>query len=338
MRLLQKQQEGGFGSRGWLFFLAGTSFLITVCVAAAVRLDFIPFSMSISVSSENGNKASKANQANTVKPRVMLPPFEFPDGGRTIFPKYRLVALYGTPGEPVLGALGQQSPGDSINRVKKLAADYQKYSKQVIYPAFEMIATVASASPTDNGDYSREVPASKLLPWVKTAKQNGVYVVLDLQSGRNDSLTQAKEYESLLKYPNVGLALDPEWRLKSNELPMRQIGAIDIEEVNEVAAWLANLTNENKLPQKLFVLHQFRLDMLPRRDKLDTSYNQLAYVIQMDGQGQQSEKRATWRAITQDPLKNLNYGWKNFYKKDPEMLTPKQTMAIMPAPNYISYQ
>lgn len=273
--------------------------------------------------------------------RVKTPapkPFEFPAGGRTILPKYQLVALYGTPGEPVLGVLGQQSLEASVGRVKKLAADYQKYSRATIYPAFEMIATVALASPTDNGDYSREVPARKLLPWVKAAKEAGVYVVLDLQPGRSNSLAQAKQYEQLLKYPNVGLALDPEWRLESNEIPLEQIGSISINEVNSVAAWLAELTSANKLPQKLFVLHQFRLDMLPHRDQLNTSYNQLAYVVQMDGQGQQTEKQATWKAIIKNPSPRLNYGWKNFYKKDPKMLSPEQTMLIKPTPSYISYQ
>ena len=40
-----------------------------------------------------------------------------------------------------------------------------------------------------------------------------MYVVLDLQPGRTDFLTQAKRYEPLLALPHVGLALDPEWRL-----------------------------------------------------------------------------------------------------------------------------
>jgi len=286
--------------------------------------------------SQQKDKSAQQPQANL--PKTQAKPFQFPGGGRTLFPHYRLVALYGTPGEPVLGALGQQSLPKTIERAQKLAKDYQPYSKQPMYPALEIIATVASNTATENGDYSREIDANKLLPWIQAAEKAGVYVTLDLQPGRSDFLSQAKEYQSLLAYPNVGLALDPEWRLRANQLPLVQIGSVGIKEVNATADWLATFTQQHKLPQKLFVLHQFRLDMLPNRDQLDTSHANLAYVIQMDGQGPQAAKQSTWRDITTDPPKNVNFGWKNFYQKDPNMLSPKATMAIKPQPQYISYQ
>lgn len=270
--------------------------------------------------------------------RPAPPPFEFPAGGRRLFPVYRLVALYGTPEYPVLGALGQQPLEQSITRVKDLAKTYQSLTKEHVMPTFEIITTVASATPTDNGDYSNEIPAAKLRPWVKAAKEAGIYVVLDLQSGRTDFLSQAKEYVELLKEPNVGLALDPEWRLTPNQVPLVQIGSVDISEVNQTATWLANLTAQNKLPQKLFLLHQFRLDMINGRPQLDTSHKELAYTIQMDGQGTQPEKTSTWQAIIADSPSNVRFGWKNFYQKDQPMLTPDATMAITPRPWYVSYQ
>lgn len=266
------------------------------------------------------------------------PPFTFPDGGRQIFPAYRLVALYGTPGNPALGALGEQSAEASITRVKQLAAQYQPLMTEHTMPALEMIATVASATPTDNNDYSQEVPVSTLQPWVQAARQAGVYVVLDLQSGRSDFLTQAKEYQSLLEQPNVGLALDPEWRLGPNQVPIVQIGTVNITEVNQTLQWLSDLTAKDKLPQKLVVLHQFRLDMIQGREQLDTSHTNLAYVIQMDGNGTQSEKQSTWQTITANAPANVHFGWKNFYKVDSPMLNPAQTMAVTPKPWYVSYQ
>jgi hypothetical protein len=265
-------------------------------------------------------------------------PYTFPNGGRQLFPDYRLVALYGTPEYPELGVLGAQDLPASVQRVKDLAAQYQPLTQQHVLPAFEIIATVASAYPTDNGDYSQEVDPASLQPWVSAAKDAGVYVVLDLQSGRTDFLTQAKMYENLLKQPNVGLALDPEWRLGPGEVPVTQIGSVGIAEVNQTAQWLADLIVQNKLPQKLFVLHEFRLDMLPGREQLNTSHTSLAYVIQMDGQGSQSAKLDTWQAVTANPPAGVRFGWKNFYAKDSPMLDPAGTMALTPTPWYISYQ
>ena len=271
-------------------------------------------------------------------PKPAPPPFTFPDGGRQLMPNFRLIALYGEPGEPALGALGEQSLNDTLSRIKTLAATYQPLSAQPILPALEIIATVASASPTANNDYSQEIDPATLQPWIEAARTAGVYVVLDLQSGRADFLSQAKEYASLLAQPNVGLALDPEWRLTADQLPLAQIGSVGIDEVNATASWLADLVAANNLPQKLLVLHEFRPSMLPGRAQLDTSRTSLAYVIQMDGQGAQQTKQSTWQTVTSTPPANIYFGWKNFYLKDSPMLTPDQTMQIAPQPWYVSYQ
>jgi len=264
--------------------------------------------------------------------------YQFPHGGKTLFPNYRLVALYGSMNYPELGALGQQSLDASIARVKDLAAQYQPLTTEHVLPTFEIIATVASGSPTDNGDYSQAVDAAVLRPWVEAARRNGVYVVLDLQPGRSDFLKQATQYQSLLEEPNVGLALDPEWRLKPDQFPLKQIGSVEITEVNETIWWLSKLTAEHKLPQKLLLLHQFRLDSLPNRDQLDISHRNLAYVIQMDGQGSQQAKQDTWQAVTANPPQNVQFGWKNFYREDHPMLDPVGTMELVPQPRYVSYQ
>jgi hypothetical protein len=266
------------------------------------------------------------------------PPYQFPAGGRTLSSKYRLVALYGSPDAPVLGALGEQNAVASVARVKQLAAQYQAHSKETVLPTFEIIATVASAFPTEDNDYSRPIPTTTMAEWIRVARANNVYVVLDLQSGRADFLKQARQLAPLLAEPNVGLALDPEWRLTPTQIPLRQIGHVSIEEVNATGDWLAQLTRERKLPQKLFLLHQFRNDMLPNRVKLNTAHPELATMIQMDGQGSQSQKQDTWRAINRQAPQHILFGWKNFYHKDLTLLTPAQTMQIVPTPWYISYQ
>jgi hypothetical protein len=265
-------------------------------------------------------------------------PYVFPDGGRQLFPRYRMVALYGTPDTPALGALGQQSLPAALARVKALSRQYQPLVREHVLPTFEIIATVASASPADNGDYTYQIPLTTLQRWVAAARQAGVYVVLDLQPGRASFPSQAKQLSKILMEPNVGLALDPEWRLKPNQLPLEQIGSVSIGEVNQTVHWLAALVARYKLPQKLLLLHQFRLDMLPGRDQLDTSRPQLAYAIQMDGQGSPAAKLGTWQAMLADPPQNVHFGWKNFYKMDTSVRSPAATMKLTPQPWYVSYQ
>jgi hypothetical protein len=78
--------------------------------------------------------------------------------------------------------------------------------------------------------------------------------------------------------------------------------------------------------------------MLPDRQSVDTTHPELAYIIQMDGQGGQPAKQSTWQAITATPPAATEFGWKNFYHQDSPMLEPAATMSITPKPWYISYQ
>ena len=270
---------------------------------------------------------------------------ELPGGGQLVIDpgnprRRRYVGLYGVPHSPALGALGEQPVARSVTRAKDLARTYQKAvgDRVEIIPCFEIIATVASASAGKDRDFSNELPVADLRRAVDAAGAAGVYVLLDLQPGRTDFTTQAKRYEALLREPHVGLALDPEWRLGPRERHLRQIGSVGIDEVNEVAGWLADLVARERLPQKMLLLHQFRLSMLPDRGRLDTSRDELAYVIQMDGQGPQGSKLDTWRAITADPPDGVQFGWKNFYDEDTPLRSPAATMGLEPRPVFVSYQ
>ena len=263
---------------------------------------------------------------------------QLPGGGQILFPGRRLVALYGHPGDPALGALGQQDPRASIARARKLARLYRPLGAVPVVPAFEIIATVAEAHPGPDGGYSNQSSPSVLRPWVAQATAAGMYVVLDLQAGRDSLLSQAKRYRSLLARPNVGLALDPEWKLQPQQRPLRQIGSVSSSEVNGVSRWLADLTARHHLPQKLLVLHQFRLSMIGGEPRLDTRHGDLAIVIHMDGQGTPHDKQKTWEAVTGAAPQGVFFGWKNFYTKDHPMLSPQDTLARTPEPVVVSYQ
>jgi hypothetical protein len=165
-----------------------------------------------------------------------------------------------------------------------------------------------------------------------------LYVILDLQPGRAGLLGQAKLYESLLRQPDVGLALDAEWKLQLGQLPLHQIGSVSSAEVNRVASWLAQLTAAAHLPQKLLVLHQFRLSMIQGEKDLDTSHDDLAILAHMDGQGTPAMKQHTWDTVTAAAPPGVWFGWKNFFTKDTPMLSPQETMSRTPTPVMISYQ
>jgi hypothetical protein len=269
---------------------------------------------------------------------VVMTGVQLPGGGQDIVPMHRLVALYGEPGVPALGALGQQGISASVARAKRLAASYRKLSAQPVVPAFEIIASVATSAPGAGNSYSYQSPVASLRPWVQAAAAAGMYVILDLQPGRANFLTQAKAYQPLLRLPNVGLALDPEWRLTPDQLPLRQIGSVSITEVNSVVSWLAQLTAQYRLPQKLLVLHEFKAGEIQDEQRLNTSNDDLAIVMDMDGQGTPAMKQATWQFVTSTAPAGVSFGWKDFFVKDQPMLTPAQTEVAAPQAVMISYE
>ena len=263
---------------------------------------------------------------------------QLPGGGQLLFPGRMMIALYGSTEGPALGVLGEQDLEASIERARSTAAPYEELVDTPVVPAFEIIVTVASSVAGPDGNYSTEQPVEDVRPWVEAAGEAGLYVVLDLQPGRTDFVTQAEQYRPLLELPHVGLALDPEWRLRPDQVHLRQIGQVGIDEVNEVVTWLADLTRANDLPQKLLVLHQFQVRMIPERERLDTSRDELALMVHVDGQGSQPAKQDTWRTLRQTEPDEVAWGWKNFYDEDVPMLTPGETVAVEPRPDLISYQ
>ncbi|EFQ84514.1 hypothetical protein HMPREF0063_10366 [Aeromicrobium marinum DSM 15272] len=263
---------------------------------------------------------------------------EQPGGGHLVLPGRHLVALYGHPQTAALGLLGEQDPAASVERVRALAAEYAALDAAPVVPTFEIIATIASAGPGADGDYSDETPVGVLRPWVDAARDAGVYVILDLQPGRTDFLTQARLYADLLAEPHVGLALDPEWRLRADQVHLRQIGTVTTAEINAVGDWLAALTRDRRLPQKLFVLHQFSRSMITEREQLATGRAELATVVHVDGQGAQPDKRSTWAVIRDGAPPGLFWGWKNFIDEDLPMATPAETWAVDPRPDLVTYQ
>ena len=264
--------------------------------------------------------------------------FQLRNGGQRPFDGHRYVALYGAPGAPALGVLGEQGPKETVQRAEQVAKPYRAESDELVTPAMEVIATVAAGDAGADGDYSTELPVSTLEPYVEAAHDADMPVIIDLQPGRSDFLSQAKKYESLLKKPGVWLALDPEWRLTKDQVPLEQIGSVSASEVNEVSSWLAALVRDEGLPPKALVLHQFRLSMIQDRSALQT-HPELDMLVHVDGQGSQPDKQATWKALHQGAPEGLHWGWKNFYDEDTPMLTPAQTMQqVQPTPSLVTYQ
>jgi hypothetical protein len=257
-------------------------------------------------------------------------------GGRTkIFGDDRvLVAYYGTAGTGALGVLGETSPDRMVRRLRRAAAPFER-PRSKVQIVFELIVTVADAHPGKDGDYNHDIPRAYVQRYIDAAHEHGALLLLDIQPGRAGFHSVVRRWKWALEDPYVGLALDPEWRMGRRGVPGRRIGSVSAEEVNTVSKWLKTLVAIEDLPQKLFVLHQFRTSMV-RDIHLVVPRRGLALVQHVDGFGTPAQKLGTFHAVVRPRLFHL--GFKLFYDEDRRLMRPGEVRRIRPQVRFVSYQ
>jgi len=263
------------------------------------------------------------------------PPPELPRGGRLIFPDYRVVAFYGAARTDRLGILGI-GPDLALERLLKQADAYERPGRPVL-PAFELIATVASGHPGEDGMYRMRHDDFLIGGYLDAAREAKILFVLDIQPGRSDFMTEVKVYEKYLRQPDVGLAIDPEWHVGPGQVPGKHLGSTDAATINRVSAYLAGIVRRYNLPEKLFIVHQFTLDMIKNKGDIKIRPG-LATVIDVDGFGNRPTKISKYRALTKGFRKKFHHGIKLYYERDTNLMTPRAVLRLKPQPEVIIYQ
>ena len=279
-----------------------------------------------------GERALPRSQAE--EPAAAPEPVALPRGGREIFPRHRVVAYYGAPQDEELGALGIGSPASAASRLERQARAYARPGRPVL-PALELIAVIANAHAGRDGMYRTRQEDRVIRRYLNAARRAKALLLLDIQPGRSDFFTETTRLKKWLRQPDVGLALDPEWRVTAGQVPGQVIGRVSSREVNATSAWLDQLAEREGLPEKLFVIHQFTDDMvdhtrLKRRDNLAT-------VLNVDGFGGREIKRAKYRRFARE-AREFHPGFKLFYEEDTNLMTPRQVMRMKPRPDLIVYE
>lgn len=258
-----------------------------------------------------------------------------PGGGRTIFPDYRVVAFYGAPQDKQLGALGIGKPDEAAARLRKVARDYERKTRPVLL-AFELIATIAADAPGDDGMYRMHQPDEVIGRYLRAARRAKALLILDIQPGRADFLSEARRLERWLREPDVGIALDPEWHVKAGEVPGKALGSVTAAEVNAVSAYVSAFVSDHDLPDKLFVVHQFTSSMIENKDQVQQRLG-LAITMNVDGFGDRPNKVSKYDLFTSE-LTRFHNGFKLFYEEDTNLMSPRQVLALRPPPDLVVYE
>ena len=280
------------------------------------------------------NPPTSSTAATTTHERPPAPP-HLPRGGRTILPRFRVVAFDGAPQDPGLGALGIGPPQRAAAHLLAQAARYARPGRPVL-PAMELIATVVQADPGPDGLYRMRESSAVINRYLQAARRARALLVLDIQPGRASFLSELRAYRRWLRLPDVGLALDPEWSVRAPDRPGQVVGSTDATVVNRVAAALSHIVRAGNLPQKLLIVHRFTTAMVAHANRLRT-YPGVATVLNTDGYGTQADKAAKYEQLARRTPGIAN-GFKLFYHEDTDLMTPRQVLRLQPSPEVVVYE
>ena len=260
---------------------------------------------------------------------------ELPRGGTKLFPAFRVVAFAGTPGIPELGALGAGPLDRAVIRLRRQARAYHRPGRPIL-PALDLIATIASSGPGADGKFRYRRPMRFIETHLAAAREARALLLIHIQPGRSSFMDELRPYRRFLSEPEVGVALDPEWRMGPGERPGEVIGSADADEINAVSSYLDRIVEREHLPQKLLVAHQFTPNRNRRRSRVRQRPG-VAVTISIDGVGSRGMKESTYRRLARAG-DGLYDGFKVFYEEDGKPMTPAQVLALTPQPDFVVYE
>lgn len=246
-----------------------------------------------------------------------------------------VVAYYGAPQSPAMGILGQHDAEATADLLDDRAAVFRFLSRSWrVLPALHVVYGVAQ--PDSGAGSVRYVDDRSVRQYIELARRRGFVVILDLQIGHGDPLSEVRGIEPYLREPDVFVALDPEFALPSSTRPGERIGSISASDINAVQAYLAELAAKQRIPMKTLIVHQFEGYMITgaaaiaRREDVDL-------VIDMDGYGSAVAKEAKYETYAAAPYAPFP-GIKVFLQHDTDPLSEASLLALQPRPALIVYQ
>lgn len=262
--------------------------------------------------------------------------------GEAIVPFKRILAYYGNFFSRNMGILGEYEPDEVLRRL----ADTQKLWEEAdpttpVMPAIEYIAMVAQADGGRDGMYRAMMPAAEIEKAHALAKRAEAILILDMQIGLSPLSAELPKFKTYLERPDVHLALDPEFSMKTGAKPGTVIGTMSAADINYTIDYMSEIVRANKLPPKVLLVHRFTGNMVTGSANIKPT-PEVQVIMIMDGWGSKDLKRGTYgQVIVPEPVQFA--GIKLFYKNDLKppstgLLTPLEVLSLNPKPIYIQYQ
>ncbi|MDO8568598.1 MAG: hypothetical protein Q7R57_07780 [Dehalococcoidales bacterium] len=251
-------------------------------------------------------------------------------GQNSLFATRQVVSLYGFPGVPVLGALGEQELGDTVTRVQDMAGRVDAINGPLAtQPALHVIYAIAQRSRVPAHLDSATTDA-----YIAAAEGNGLLVFLDLQIAGSPLPSEIARVLPYLHHANVHIAIDPEF---VTDTPGDVIGSLDAGQINAAQQQVTDYLEQQGIGgQKILIVHQFDDSMITNK-RLLKDYPRIDLVIDADGVGSKGAKTGDYNEYAADPTREY-LGFKVFLKHDTPPMTIQEVLALDPPPNMMIFQ
>lgn len=260
------------------------------------------------------------------------------------------VTYYGRPGIPLMGIIGEHSAADIMPLIKAKAAEYDDANgpKLGVQPAVHLVWGMATVDPQPDNSHLGYLTEAEVMPYVEEGLKAGVAVILDSQIANLSPTASISPALPYLKYPNVHLAIDPEFAVvhKGQYVPGNPIGYITAEQVNDVEREIADYMRAHGITGKrILMVHQFQSNMILDKEKLDPTLPEVELTLSVDGFGNPYVKTSKYNALVDANTPFTSF--KLFYGWDEPLMTPRQALGvdgtehtdfIEITPNMIQYQ
>jgi hypothetical protein len=276
----------------------------------------------------------------TPKPSAPMPAqATLPRGGREVFPRYRLVGYAGVTGASTLGRLGTGPLDQRVAEIERQAKPYA--DGREVLPVVEVIATIVQGSPGRDGKYRVRLTDAQIAKYHKAARKHRAVMLLNLQPGRSEFITEAKAFHKWLREPDVGVALDPEWAMDHGQRPGGAYGHTTGAELDEVARYLSGLVKQYNLPQKVLVYHQVARSVVRKESSLK-DHDGIVLIKSVDGLWHPGPKKNTYRVVNNSTPKFVHAGFKLFFTEDRRhggrLMTAQEVLGLKPRPEYVMFE
>lgn len=250
---------------------------------------------------------------------------------------YRLVAFYGTPQSEYMGILGEYEPEEMMERLKEQTEAYSEIDpERPAVPTIELIATVAQRDPGPEGNYVSEPNTDMIDEYVELAEEHNALLMLDIQLGQTSVMEELQKIEPYLELPFVHLAIDTEYSVEEGEIPGEDLGEIDGGDIQEAIEYVDNMVEENNLPDKIVLVHQFANSIITNKEEIQPTEH-VEVPLNFDGFGDSAIKMDGYRELVLN--QPIQYGgFKLFYQNDEPLLEPEEVLELDPSPAVINYQ